>query len=139
MKQQTCQKQQTILTRFFIAIAEETINNNRNTRKQQLHQSQLEPLQTSFLTTGRQETSKIVGSLQPKSSVGYDDIPSKLLTFCEGEQIDPLIYITNKNLYSGILLSDLNIAKVYQFDKVSKTEAANYRSISLIPTFSKII
>lgn len=129
------------LNTFFTTIAGETIKINRPENRQ-LTPPALNRVPPNLMLTPtcRQEMAEIIGSLKPKSSAGYDEISAKLLKFCESELIDPLVNITNKSFSSGIFPSALKIAKVYpKFKNGSPTQASNYRPISLIPTFSKII
>ena len=53
---------------------------------------------------------------------------------------DPLVYIINLSISSGIVPDNMKIAKVVPiFKKGNKDDVNNYRPISLLTTFSKII
>ena len=54
--------------------------------------------------------------------------------------IEPLTYILNKSLDTGIIPDDLKIAKVIPIYKSSDPSLLkNYRPISLLPAFSKLL
>lgn len=128
------------LNNFFINVAEETIKKNGKRNNQFPPGKNQDTPNLVLKSTTRQEMSKMIKSFQPKTSAGYDDISSKLLKLCEEELKDPLVDITNKSFHSGIFPKALKVAKVYaKFKNGSTTEASNYRPISLIPTFSKVI
>lgn len=128
------------LNKFFINVAEETISKNGQ-KKKTAQSGAKHNIPSLILTpTSSQEMSKVIRSFQPKTSAGYDEISSKLLKLCEDELRGPLVDITNKSFCSGIFPKKLKIAKVYpKYKKGSTSEASNYRPISLIPTFSKVI
>jgi len=59
---------------------------------------------------------------------------------CKEELVKPLTYIINCSFQQGVFPSELKIAKVYpKFKKGNHLDSKNYRPISLIPTFSKVI
>ena len=74
------------------------------------------------------------------SSAGYDDIPAKIVKIVINCIVEPLCHICNCSLSRGIFPSKLKIAKIipiYKKDKKNCLE--NYRPISVLPVFSKII
>ncbi len=78
--------------------------------------------------------------LKSKLSSGHDDISTKLLK----ETIDiiskPLAHIINLSFETGIVPDQLKIAKVVPIYKASdNTSLNNYRPISLLPSFSKLL
>ena len=82
----------------------------------------------------------IVQKMKPKTSSGFDQISPKLLKQTVLAIVDPLCHIMNLSLSTGIVPSKCKIAKVlpfYKNDDVHKFK--NYRPISLLPTFSKIL
>uniref|UniRef100_A0A1B6MJK2 Reverse transcriptase domain-containing protein n=1 Tax=Graphocephala atropunctata TaxID=36148 RepID=A0A1B6MJK2_9HEMI len=130
------------MNNFFVNIADDTIHNNGQTTGQAM----LLPVDNpdipvlDLYQTTRQEVSRVMDSLKPKTSSGYDGISAKLLKTCKEELIDPIVDIVNKSFLSGNFPSALKMAKVYPlFKQGSPTQASNYRPISLVPTFSKII
>ena len=90
--------------------------------------------------TTTHEINKIIHSLKSKNSHGYDEISSKILKASTPYVLSPLTYIFNKVLSTGIFPDRLKFSEVKPlFKKGEKTELSNYRPISLLPSFSKII
>lgn len=86
------------------------------------------------------EVSKTIRSLKSKNSSGFDEISSNVLKSCEKELVYPLVNIINKSFAQGKFPTNLKTAKVYpKFKQGASTEVKNYRPISLISTFSKVI
>jgi hypothetical protein len=81
----------------------------------------------------------MIHSLKPKKSSNYDEITSKILkTFASFSH--PLSYINNHSLHTGIFPDSLQIAVVKPlYMKGDKTSIKNYRPISLLPVFSKVL
>lgn len=126
---------------FFTNIAQQTINSNEHIGEQKILPEEKPGINTLTLQpTNEQETRKLIQSLKTKTSTGYDNISTKLLKHCKEELTLPLVDIVNKSFSSGVFPSALKIAKVYpKYKQGPTTQAANYRPISLIPTFSKVI
>jgi hypothetical protein len=67
-------------------------------------------------------------------------IKSKILKASAPFIITPLTYIFNKVLLTGVFPDRLKYSEVQPlFKKGEKNEITNYRPISLLPSFSKII
>jgi hypothetical protein len=95
-------------------------------------------LKFKFTTT--HEINKMIMSLNVKDSYGYDEISSRILKISAPFIVSPLTFIINKILSSGVFPDRLKFSEVIPiFKKGSKTELANYRPVSLLPVFSKII
>ena len=90
--------------------------------------------------TTTHEINKIILLLENKNSHGYDEISSKILKASAAYILSPLTYIFNKVLRTGIFLDRLKFAEIKPLFKKGKiTEVSNYRPISLLLSFSKII
>jgi len=86
------------------------------------------------------EITSIINSLKPKTSCGYDDISSKLIKQSVNVIADPLSHIANLSMQQGTFPSSMKIAKVIPiYKKDNKSLFTNYRPISLLPGFSKIL
>ena len=86
------------------------------------------------------EIYKIIKSLKTKTSYGYDETPIKTLKLSTPFIISPLTYICNKPLSSGVFPERLNYATIELVcKKGDKLLTKNYRPISLLTSFSKII
>jgi hypothetical protein len=84
----------------------------------------------------------IIGKIEPKTSSGHDNISSKLMI-----QMSPLIIcilrtIINQSITTGIIPDAMKTAKVIPIYKGKDSDPhdfGNYRPISLLPVFSKIL
>jgi len=86
------------------------------------------------------EIGKIIHSLKCKDSYGYDEISSRILKISAPYVLSPLTYIFNKILSTGIFPERLKFSEVRPlFKNGDITEFSNYRPISLLTSFSKII
>jgi len=93
-----------------------------------------------LVPTDKDEVVKIVNSQHDKKSSGFDGIDNCLLKKMIAHIADPLVYIINLSISSGIVPDNMKIAKVVPiFKKGNKDDVNNYRPISLLTTFSKII
>lgn len=97
--------------------------------------------QSMFMNpTDPEEIFRLISNLKPKSSSGHDNISSKLLKILSHQLKIPISIIINKSITSGIFPNAFKIAKVVPIHKgKSKEEISNYRPISLLSTFSKIL
>ena len=83
---------------------------------------------------------KTVKLLKPKVSSGADFISNKLLQQIAPFIITPLHYLINLSLESGYIPRELKLAKVIPVYKDGdKHDFTNYRPISLLSSFSKLI
>ena len=79
-------------------------------------------------------------SLQINKSPGYDETSFNVVRNCFGPLLKPLMFIFNLSLQKGSFPDELKVAKVtpvFKADNVN--ELGNYRPISVLPCFSKII
>ena len=96
------------------------------------------PLRLKNTTT--HEVSKIIQSLKCKDSYGYDEVSTTILKISAPYILSPLTYIFNKTLATGIFPDRLKFSEVKPLlKKGASTEFSNYRPISLLTSFSKII
>ena len=79
-------------------------------------------------------------SIKANECPGYDEINFNGTKSCFGELCEPLQYLFNLSFEKNIFPSDLKIAKVKPIFKAdNNTELSNYRPISVLPSFSKIL
>ena len=70
----------------------------------------------------------------------YDEISFNIIKTCFGSLHKLLLHIFNQSLQSRIFPDQLKIARVtLLFKKESNSELGNYRPISVLPCFSKIL
>ena len=73
------------------------------------------------------------------SSSGHDELPPFVAKFCIEEFIEPLTYMINEPLKTGVCPSELKIARVVPiFKSGDPSLLTNYRPISVISCFSKV-
>ena len=96
---------------------------------------------TIFLNpTNELELKSIVNDLASNKSPGYDDISPTVIKAVIDSIHLPLCDIFNKSLQTGCFPDNLKIAKVVPIYKGDdKTLVNNYRPISVLPVFSKIL
>ncbi len=87
-----------------------------------------------------QELIDICRKLKPKTSCGHDDISTKLLIETISNISIPLAHIFNLSFISGTVPDSMKLAKVIPiFKSGNKKLFNNYRPISLLPAFSKLL
>ena len=78
--------------------------------------------------------------MKKKNSSGHDNLSSALIKERKNEIAMPLTILFNKSLVDGTFPDTMKIAKVIPIYKCKSKELLNnYRPISLLPTFSKIL
>ena len=83
---------------------------------------------------------KIIGKFSPNKSAGHDNIGNYIIKNVSKEIVTPLTNIFNLSLSTGIVPDKLKIAKVVPiYKKADKDIFSNYRPVSLLPCFSKIL
>jgi len=89
--------------------------------------------------TSPNEIIEIVDKLKNKWSSGFDNIPVTILKASIIRIAEPISQLINYSFITGNFPDPLKIAKVSPIFKTGeKTCAANYRPISILPSFSKI-
>ena len=93
-----------------------------------------------FLTpTNEDEIVQIISSLKNSAS-GHDQIDAKIVKLIKHNISAPLVHICNLSFSQGQIPDDLKIAKVIPiYKKGDRSLFTNYRPISILPVFSKII
>jgi hypothetical protein len=133
---------------YFSSVAENLLSKNfineSNTNKDFLSYLQQNITQSflklKFENTTAYEIKKIIYSLKSKNSYGYDEISTKILKASTPYILSLLTYIFNKILQTDIFPDRLKFSEVKPLYKEGdKSKLSNYRPISLLPTFSKII
>ena len=90
--------------------------------------------------TTPEEIMNIIHACKGKRSSGWDDIPMTIIKYVGPHIAAPFAHICNLSFSSGLFPSEMKTAKVtpvYKGD--ARDEFSNYRPISLLPNFSKIL
>jgi hypothetical protein len=88
----------------------------------------------------RQEIENIISSLKTKDSVGYDKIPMQILKSSSPYISTPINVICNKILSTRKFPDRLKYSIVkLLYKQRNKRDMPNYRPISLLPSFPKIV
>ena len=101
--------------------------------------------QTSFPSikyhyTSTKEIENIMKSLNSSNSCSYDEVLMKLLKLCCYYISSPLNYICNRSLFTGVFPDRLKYATIRPlFKKGNKDDINNYRPISILTSFSKLL
>ena len=73
-------------------------------------------------------------------SPGYDGISFNVVKHCFGSLHKPLFHIFNLSMQKGFFPDELKVAKVTPvYKKNDETNLGNYKPISVLPCFSKIL
>ena len=116
-----------------------TINNSDPITYLRQNLSQLSS-SVKLKSTTTHEIEKIIHSFKCKDSYGYDEISSRILKISAPYVFSALTYVFNEVLSTGIFPERLKFSEVRPlFKKGDITEFSNYRPISLLTSFSKII
>ena len=98
------------------------------------------PKSIFFNPTSRKEILDIIATFKSGKSSGYDDISPTVIKQIAPFITEPLTHVFNLSLSTGVFPSALKIAKVIPiFKKDDPHSFSNYRPISLLPCFSKIL
>lgn len=86
------------------------------------------------------EINKIIKSFEPKKSAGWDDIPMDIIRRVSKSISKPLTVIVNQSFKNCIFPDNLKLAELKPlFKKGDRQNPDNYRPVSILPSFSKIL
>jgi len=86
------------------------------------------------------EIENIIKPLKSKNLCGYDEVSAKLLKITAPFISSPLNYICNKVITKGIFPDRLKYSAIKPlYKKGNKKDVSNYKPISLLTSFSKIL
>ena len=85
------------------------------------------------------EIEKMIENLK-ESSCGWDELRPRIMKFIKQSIKIPLTHISNLSFQTGVFPAELKIANVVPiFKSGDETIFTNYRPVSVLPVFSKIL
>lgn len=127
---------------YFINVAEKLIEKNVTHDPPSQLASKIKQVDKSIflIPTTIQEVQQEIKLLKSKHSSGIDNIPDFLVKTCVDLLSEPLTHLVNLSFSTGSFPTCLKIAKVKPLHKKgSQEEVSNYRPVSLLSVFSKIL
>ena len=98
------------------------------------------PQRFHFEQISASAVAKVIGKLPANKATGLDNLPTEILKIASDVISYSLAYIFNASIASGIFPDDWKVAKVSPLYKAnSRSEANNYRPISILPVVSKVV
>jgi hypothetical protein len=86
------------------------------------------------------EVEGVIKMLKNSYLTGYDEFPEIVIKHCDQYIIKPLVYIFNLSFQCGTFPDMLKISKIKPIPKGgNKSDIQNYRPISILSVFSKIL
>ena len=86
------------------------------------------------------EVINIVNSFKSSSAAGYDNICMNIIKQSIHLIVEPITHIINLSITNGIVPDKMKLARVIPVLKCNdQTQLSNYRPISVLPVFSKIL
>ena len=86
------------------------------------------------------EITTIIKSLTAKNSYGYDEVSTKLLKISAKYICSLLTHMCNKAITSGTFPERLKYSIINPlYKKGDKTDPSNYRPVSILTSFSKVL
>lgn len=113
-----------------------------NTKENKYYDYLKNPVQSNMYMSPitENEILNIISNLDPNKSPGHDDIGNLLIKRVASCICKPLTMIFNLSISTGTVPNDLKIAKIIPiYKKDSADTYSNYRPISLLPCFAKIL
>ena len=134
-------KMANIFNNYFVNVAQKIDEKIPRTRKSPLDYLTSRNDKTFFLSPATPvEIEIIINALQAGKAVGPYSIPISLLKILSSHITKPLCTIINDSFSSGVFPNSLKLAKVIPLHKKGATDVpSNYRPISLLSIFSKVI
>lgn len=128
------------LNAYFSSAASTAISTLPTPHRDPLQFSVERPGYFNFRTISRTYLKKTIASLKGSNSKDCWNLNSKIAKFIANTLIEQVLFLINDSLLQGIFPDSLKkaiVCPIYK-NKGSRTEACNYRPISILPYFSKI-
>jgi hypothetical protein len=130
-----------VFNEYYTDIARHILSGNLSPKNDEDSVNAIKFNNSMFLTPiTEMEVIDIIKGLGNKKSMSVDDIPELSIKKCYPRIANALTYIINLSFSSGYFPNQLKIAKVTPlYKKGCDADVGNYRPVSLISVFSKII
>jgi potassium voltage-gated channel Eag-related subfamily H protein 8 len=131
-----------ILNAYFVETVEEIIKQNNYPSNTHTAQPKIEYFHNSvfMLPITENEVECAIKKFKAKCSAGYDEIPEYVVKLCEKFIKGPLAHIYNISMNSGRFPEKFKVARVKPvYKKGDICSIQNYKPISILPIFSKIL
>ena len=131
--------------RYFSTVGESLIKNSTQTHSTNANNYKkycVHPIPNSMFCEPVEinELTNLIGNLNNNKGAGPDNIGPRLLKEISPAIIQPLLYIINLSLSTGVVPDKLKLAKVIPiYKKGEHSLPQNYRPISLLSIFHKIL
>ena len=126
---------------FFVNIGPDLAGKLPQTRAHPLNYINGDYSNSLFLSPiSRSELLLCINNLPNNKSPGHDEYGSNIIKMIAPFIIDPLLKIFNLSIATGVVPNDFKLAKVIPIFKTGYTQlVTNYRPISILPCFSKLL
>jgi Notch-like protein len=129
------------MNNYFSTIGSKLSGESTPTRDYANYLTNINNQNSIFISpTSQEEILKITRELKPKTSKDTNEISTKLMKQTINTIISPITHIMNLSLSKGTVPDMMKISKTIPIHKSGDEHSLNnYRPISLLPTFSKIL
>ncbi len=129
------------MNNYFSTIGSKLSGESTPTRDYANYLTNINNQNSIFISpTSQEEILKITRELKPKTSKDTNEISTKLMKQTINTIISPITHIMNLSLSKGTVPDMMKISKTIPIYKSGDEHSLNnYRPISLLPTFSKIL
>lgn len=129
-----------ILNEFFASVFTDEDSSNLPEIEEEIRNGIKNNITLNNVSISKDEISKAIREMKENKTGGPDGIPSSFIKKIGISIVDPLEIIYNDSLTTGSIPNDWKTANVTAiFKKGNKSDAANYRPISLTSHFGKIM
>lgn len=134
-------KAENILNTFFVGVGDKYTRSFKNVSTKANNILCISSFNETFLKKiDKTDVLKVINSLKDDTSAGFDKISVKMLKKISKYIVDPLTYIFNVCLKQGTFPDKFKLAIVKPLYKSgNKENLTNYRPISLLSSFSKVL
>ena len=125
---------------YFVNIGTTLASNIPQGNKSSMTYMESQVFESMVITPVVEEEVCSIIKLLKDGSAGWDAISARVVKAMHSSSIVPLTHIMNMSLLNGVFPSELNIARVIPLFKSGESNKfSNYRPVSVLPLFSKIM